>query len=98
LGVTVAGILGSSAEKSQRAATALGIPRAYRKLDELLADADVQVVHVTSPNRWHFAQASVRIGSAIRNYLTANAGWRAGSTRRPLRLRRLIPLAARRVH
>jgi predicted dehydrogenase len=57
LGVTVAGILGSSAEKSQRAATALGIPRAYRKLDELLADADVQVVHVTSPNRWHFAQA-----------------------------------------
>jgi predicted dehydrogenase len=58
LGVTVAGILGSSAEKSQRAATALGIPRAYRKLDELLADADVQVVHVTSPNRWHFAQAS----------------------------------------
>ncbi|MFN8004634.1 MAG: Gfo/Idh/MocA family oxidoreductase [Acidobacteriota bacterium] len=58
LGVTVAGILGSSAEKSQRAAAALGIRRAYRNLEELLADADVQVVHVTSPNRWHFAQAS----------------------------------------
>lgn len=58
LGVTVTGILGSSAEKSQRAAAALGIGRAYRNLDELLADTDVQVVHVTSPNRWHFAQAS----------------------------------------
>lgn len=58
LGVTVVGILGSSPEKSQRAAAALGIGRAYQNLDELLADADVQVVHVTSPNRWHFAQAS----------------------------------------
>ena len=47
LGVTVAGILGSSAEKSQRAAAALGIPRAYRDLDELLADPAAQVVHVT---------------------------------------------------
>ncbi len=57
LGVTVVGILGSSAEKSQRAAAALGIPRAYRDLEELLADPEAQVVHVTSPNRWHFEQA-----------------------------------------
>jgi predicted dehydrogenase len=78
LGVTVAGILGSSAEKSQRAATALGIPRAYRKLDELLADADVQVVHVTSPNRWHFAQAGalLRAGKHVlcEKPLAMNAG------------------------
>ena len=78
LGVTVAGILGSSVEKSQRAAAALGIPRAYRNLEELLADADVQIVHVTSPNRWHFAQASalLRAGKHVlcEKPLAMNAG------------------------
>lgn len=58
LGVNVAGILGSSAEKSQRAAAALGIPKAYASYEELLADDDIQVVHITSPNRHHFEQAS----------------------------------------
>ena len=78
LGVTVAGILGSSVEKSQRAAAVLGIPRAYRNLEELLADADVQIVHVTSPNRWHFAQASalLRAGKHVlcEKPLAMNAG------------------------
>ncbi len=55
-GVGVAGILGSSAEKSTAAASQLGLPRAYRSLDELLADSDVDVVHVTSPNRFHHQQ------------------------------------------
>jgi len=34
----------------------LGLPRAYDTLDELLADADVDIVHVTSPNALHFPQ------------------------------------------
>ncbi|MFZ4499559.1 MAG: hypothetical protein ACOYMX_07630, partial [Burkholderiales bacterium] len=38
-GQTVVGILGSSAERSQAAAVALAIPRAYRSFDELLAGA-----------------------------------------------------------
>ncbi|MBI1299590.1 gfo/Idh/MocA family oxidoreductase [bacterium] len=58
LGITVAGILGSSAQKSRTAATALGIPRAYADLDELLADDEIDAVHITSPNRYHFEQAS----------------------------------------
>lgn len=58
LGIDVVGILGSSAEKSQQAADKLGIPRAYRTLDELLADGNVDVVHITSPNRLHFEQSS----------------------------------------
>jgi predicted dehydrogenase len=58
LGITVAGILGSSAQKSQTAATALGIPKAYADLDELLADDEIDAVHITSPNRYHFEQAS----------------------------------------
>ncbi len=58
LGIDVAGILGSSAEKSQRAAADLGIPKAYRDFADLLADGDIESVHITSPNRHHFEQAS----------------------------------------
>lgn len=53
---TVVGVLGSSAEKSQRMAQALGSDRAYASFAELLADPDVGVVHLTSPNRFHYEQ------------------------------------------
>ncbi len=55
LGVTIAGVLGSSAERGAARAAALGVARAYASLDALLAD-DVDVVHVTSPNHVHFDQ------------------------------------------
>lgn len=58
LGMNPVGILGSSAEKSAKAAQTLGIATGYRDYDELLADEAVQVVHITSPNRVHFDQAS----------------------------------------
>lgn len=58
LGINVAGILGSSVEKSRRAAEDLGIPKAYGDLAELLADGEIEAVHITSPNRHHFEQAS----------------------------------------
>ncbi len=58
LGINVAGILGSSSEKSQRAAADLGIPSAYSNFSELLADSEIDAVHITSPNRHHFEQAS----------------------------------------
>ena len=45
LGIPVIGILGSSPQKSQQAATALGIPKAYKDYAELLADDDVQAVY-----------------------------------------------------
>lgn len=57
-GVQVAGILGSSAEKSRAAARQLRLPQSYESLDELLADESVDVVHITSPNRFHFEQTS----------------------------------------
>jgi predicted dehydrogenase len=56
IGVTVHGLLGSSPERGAEAAARLGIARAYRDLDELLADPAVDVVHVTSPNKDHFPQ------------------------------------------
>ncbi|MEM8669984.1 MAG: Gfo/Idh/MocA family oxidoreductase [Planctomycetota bacterium] len=57
-GVDVVGILGSQPDKSKRAAAELGLQTAYGSLDELLDDGSVNVVHITSPNQFHFDQAS----------------------------------------
>lgn len=57
-GVHVAGIVGSSPDKSREAAERLGLPRGYASLDEVLADAAVDAVHLTTPNRFHFEQAA----------------------------------------
>jgi predicted dehydrogenase len=61
IGVHVTGILGSRVDKSEQAARHLGLPRAYRNLDEILKDPRVDAVHLTSPNRFHFEQASKTI-------------------------------------
>ena len=57
IGVQVRGVLGSTPERGQARADALGVPRAYASLDALLADPAVEVVHVTSPNDLHLPQA-----------------------------------------
>ena len=57
IGVAVHGVLGSTPERGATRAEALGVPRAYASLDELLADDRLQVVHVTSPNDLHVSQA-----------------------------------------
>jgi predicted dehydrogenase len=57
-GVRVAGIVGSTLEKSTAAAMSLGLPRGYASLDEVLRDESIDVVHLTTPNRFHFQQAS----------------------------------------
>ncbi|HEX8940741.1 MAG TPA: Gfo/Idh/MocA family oxidoreductase [Candidatus Limnocylindrales bacterium] len=56
LGVRVHGLLEVSPEVGQRRVAELGLPRAYRDLEELLADERVEVVHVTSPNDLHHPQ------------------------------------------
>jgi predicted dehydrogenase len=53
LGVRVKGILGSSPAKSEMAAKTLGLPKAYFSYEEILSDPDVEVVHITTPNRQH---------------------------------------------
>lgn len=60
-GVTVRGILGSSATKSSEAADRLGLSIGYPSLDQILHDDLVDVVHVTSPNRHHFEQVAAII-------------------------------------
>ena len=58
IGVQVRGVLGSTPERGQARATALGVAHAYQSLDALLADPGVDVVHVTSPNDLHVPQAT----------------------------------------
>jgi predicted dehydrogenase len=53
LGIRVVGILGSTEEKSRRAASTLGLEKAYRSFEEILADDEVQAIHITTPNKLH---------------------------------------------
>jgi predicted dehydrogenase len=62
-GVNVTGVLGSTPEKSQAAAQQLGLSKGYTSLEDLLGDRDVDVVHVTSPNRFHFETSGAAIAA-----------------------------------
>jgi predicted dehydrogenase len=64
-GVHVAGICGSSPVKSCAAAKRLGLPRGYASLEELLADATVDSVHLTTPNHFAQAAAALRAGKHV---------------------------------
>ena len=57
IGVQVRGVLGSTPERGEARAQALGVSRAYPSLDAILEDPTVDVVHVTSPNHLHVPQA-----------------------------------------
>ena len=53
--VDVIAIAGSDPVRSRQKADALGVPRAYGSVEELVADPDIQVVHNTTPNHLHGA-------------------------------------------
>ena len=55
-GIEIVGIQGSSPEKSRQAADCLGLGKAYDSWESLLADDEVESVHITTPNRLHFPQ------------------------------------------
>jgi predicted dehydrogenase len=57
LGVDVAGIVGSSAEKAADVAARWNVRHAYESYEAMLADPTVNVVHITSPNDRHYDQA-----------------------------------------
>jgi predicted dehydrogenase len=62
-GIPVAGLLGSSPERTKEACSSLGIERAYSSLEELANDDRVDVVHICTPNHLHFEQAGAVIKS-----------------------------------
>ena len=57
MGVNVRGILGSSPEKSQKAAQSIGLEIGYDDYQQILDDPQVDVVHITTPNVFHFDMA-----------------------------------------
>jgi len=57
IGVQVRGVLGSTPERGAARAEALGVTHAYPSLEAILADPEIDVVHVTSPNHLHVPQA-----------------------------------------
>lgn len=57
LGVNVVGVVGSSPERALEKTEAANLPVVFDSLEDCLARADVDVVHVASPNHVHFEQA-----------------------------------------
>ncbi len=57
LGVKVTGILGVDEAESKSAAEAMGLPRAYESIEEVLADEAVAAVHLPVPNVLHYEMA-----------------------------------------
>jgi predicted dehydrogenase len=94
LGRPVTGVLASSPDKSRAAATALGLPRGYNSLDELLDDPAVGAVHLTSPNRLHFDQC--RRVLAARKHLVCEKplAMTSAETAELVRLAEAVPVAA----
>jgi predicted dehydrogenase len=56
-GLDVVALAASGAERATEKARQLQIPKAYGSVDEMVADPDIDVVHVTSPNHLHFPHA-----------------------------------------
>src|SRR5512139_3852316 len=56
-GISVLGLAENTREKAEQKAGELGIPRIYGSLDEMLADPDIDVVHLATPNHLHHPHA-----------------------------------------
>ncbi|WP_115562522.1 Gfo/Idh/MocA family protein [Xanthomonas arboricola] len=66
-GAEVRGIAASSPQRARDVAHSWGVPRAYRDIEEVVADPQVQVVHVCTPNHLHraMAQAALQAGKHV---------------------------------
>jgi predicted dehydrogenase len=60
-GIQVLGLAEETEEKAQQKAAELGIPRCYASLDAMLADPDIQVIHLATPNHLHFPHAKAAL-------------------------------------
>ena len=60
-GVNVLGLVERTKEKAEKKAAEMGIPRVYGSLDEMLADPDIDVVHLATPNYLHHPHAKAAL-------------------------------------
>ena len=66
-GGEVRGVSASSPQRARDVAQSWGVPRAYRDIEEVVADPEIQVVHVCTPNHLHrpMAQAALEAGKHV---------------------------------
>lgn len=57
LGIEVVGIAGSQLDSTRKKADQLRLPRAFASLGEMLEEADLDCVHITTPNNLHAPMA-----------------------------------------
>ncbi len=60
-GIQVLGLAENTNEKAQQKAAEMGIPRIYGSLEEMLADLDIDVVHLATPNYLHHPHAKAAL-------------------------------------
>jgi len=60
-GIQVLGLAENTREKAEQKAAELGIPRIYASVDEMLADPDIDVVHLATPNHLHHLHAKAAL-------------------------------------
>ena len=67
LGVRVRGLLGVDGVEGEQADRELGVGQVYASVEDLLADREVGVVHLCTPNHLHFpmARAALRAGKHV---------------------------------
>ena len=66
-GAEVRGVAASSPQRAQEVAQAWNVAHAYRDIEEMVSDPQVQVVHVCTPNHLHraMAQAALEAGKHV---------------------------------
>lgn len=66
-GASVRGVVASSPQRAREVAQDWDVPRAYADIGEVIADPQVQVVHVCTPNHLHraMAQAALEAGKHV---------------------------------
>ena len=60
-GIRVLGLVEASADLAVKKAALLGIPKAYGSFEEMLADPDIDVVHLATPHLLHYSQAKAAL-------------------------------------
>lgn len=66
-GADIRGVAASSPQRALEVAQSWGVPRAYRDIEEVIADPQVQVVHICTPNHLHrsMAEAALEAGKHV---------------------------------
>jgi predicted dehydrogenase len=60
-GIQVLGLAEQSREKAEQKATEMGIPRIFDSLEAMLADPEIDIVHLATPNLLHYPHAKAAL-------------------------------------